>query len=212
MSPDQQQLALMQSIRAKFHAEIQEAAAGSGVPAEFLGALVANETGGNPDAKRFEKGVLASLWEVLQGRAAHFGSIGRDDLYNYISSVTGDQPPLSPSGLQGRISNALQSIDSLATSWGLTQIMGYEAIAFQIETATFQQPLASLNYTCRLLKLMATGKGLNVGKDFGELFDCWNTGRPTAPTADPRYIPNGLLRLSIYQELQEEPPAAGVPA
>jgi len=56
----------MQSIKDKFGAVIDDACKDSSVPPEFLAALIANETGGNPNAKRFERGVLASLWEILQ--------------------------------------------------------------------------------------------------------------------------------------------------
>lgn len=210
--PNLEETALMHSIHTKFAAEIQQAAAGSSVPAEFLAALVANETGGNPQEIRFEKGVLASIWEVLQGRASHFGSLNHDDIFSYVSALMNGsiQPAdVGPAKEWGRqqISQVLLRIDSLATSWGLTQIMGYEAIPFRVDVSTFLNPLASLHYTCRLLSMMATGKGLDLTKDFSELFDCWNTGRPNAPTADPRYIPNGLARMAIYRDVAEEAPA-----
>jgi len=191
-----QEIALMKSIRDKFHVEIQQVAAGSSVPAEFLAALVAGESGGRPDAKRFERGVLASLWEVLQGRAANFGSIGRSDLLTYILPIADPRTPLSQ-----QLTTAMQRLDSLATSWGLTQIMGYEAIPFGVDAGTFTPPLSSLHYTCRMLADFAAHKGLDLTKDFSELLDCWNTGRPHAPTADPAYIPNGLARMAIYRDL-----------
>ena len=58
--------------------------AASSVPASFLGALVANESGGNVLAKRFEPAVLAHLWEVLLGRKAAYGTIGRTDLVAFV--------------------------------------------------------------------------------------------------------------------------------
>jgi len=42
---------------------------------------------------------------------------------------------------------------------------------------------------------------LDLTRDFSQLFDCWNTGRPHAPTADPQYIPNGLRRMELYKAL-----------
>jgi hypothetical protein len=206
----QAEIALMQSIRDKYHNQIAQAAASSSVPGEFLAALVANESGGRPDAKRFERAVLASLWEVLQGRAAHYGSIGRGDLYVYLLPAVGDLEP--PADLRtfvsGNLTTALQRLDSLATSWGLTQIMGYEGIAFDCEPGAFQDPVGALHYTCRMLALESTGRGVDLSKDFSEMFDIWNTGRPHAPTADPQYIPNGLARMNIYRDLQEQAPVA----
>jgi hypothetical protein len=195
------EIELMTRIRDKWGATIADARKNAAIPEAFLAALVANETGGNADAKRFEHGVLAALWEVLQGRKAAYGSIGRDDLFNHIALAVGTQPPLSASGLVGRISNALQFVDGLATSWGLTQVMGYEAIVFGVSFADLQNPVYGLRTSLRMLSQFAERYQLDLGKDFSELLDCWNSGRPHSPTADPQYIPNGLLRMQIYQTL-----------
>jgi hypothetical protein len=189
----------MQSIYDKWHAETDRAIQGTAVPSAFVAGLIANETGGDPTKKRFEKGVLAQLWEVIQERQPHFGSLTADDVNNYcLSWATVHDSECWFSGCK--------ALDALATSWGLTQIMGYEAIALGVPLATLQNPTTSLQVTCTMLKQFAKGAGLDVTKDFSELFDCWNTGRPHAPTADPKYIPNGLARLEIYQGLLEEPP------
>lgn len=203
----QQEIALMQTIRGKWHAEIDQAAALTGVPADFLAALIANESGGNPSAKRFERGVLSSLWEVLQGRSAAFGSIGRADLLAYILPNAGDLiMPADPASFVAlHVATAMQRLDSLATSWGLTQIMGYEAIPFHIEVATLADPGFGLVTSGRMLKDFAARNNLSLTSDYVELFDCWNTGRPHAPTADPQYIPNAVERVALYRELGEEP-------
>jgi hypothetical protein len=187
-------IALMTSIRAKWGAAIEAACAASSVKPEFLAALIANESGGNPDAKRFEKNVLTQLWEVLQGRQAAFGSIGRGDLQTAIAA-----------------SNSLamlSAIDDLATSWGLTQIMGYEVIALGVPITSLQSGAPSLPIACRMLADFAKRFDLDPASNFSELFDCWNTGRPHSPTADPNYIPNGLARAQIYLDLGGTPTAA----
>lgn len=205
----QQEIALMQTIRGKWHAEIDQAAALTGVPADFLAALIANESGGNPSAKRFERGVLASLWEVLQGRSAAFGSIGAQDLRLYI--LSGEMAPVvgGPDNtiayFDAAVHRAMQRLDSLATSWGLTQIMGYEAIPFHVEVATLADPGFGLVASGRMLKDFAARNNLSLTSDYVMLFDCWNTGRPHAPTADPQYIPNAVERVALYRELGEEP-------
>jgi hypothetical protein len=197
---------LMTRIRTNWGAKIAQACAASSVPESFLAALVANETGGDPNAQRVEHGVLVSLWEVLLGRKEAYGSIQRDDLYHHIVTSIGPQPPLTSSGLEGRISHALQFVDGLATSWGLTQVMGYEAIVFGVTFADLQIPLFGLRTTLRMTSQFAERYQLDLAKDFGQLFDCWNSGRPHSPTADPQYIPNGLARKQIYEQL--EPPKA----
>jgi hypothetical protein len=191
---------LMQSIKAKWGAMITAACAMSSVPATFLAALIANESGGNPDAKRFESHVLLALWEVLLGRKTAYGSIGRSGLVGFVS---GASLPVytAPAALPA---DTYQRLDGLATSWGLTQIMGYEVLDPQLNAANLDNlktPPADLVVTLRMVTQTATRDGLDVTKDFSEMFDFWNTGRPHAPTFDPQYIPNGLERMKIYAQI-----------
>jgi hypothetical protein len=194
-----QEIALMQSIRNKYHTEIEQACDGTGIPPEFIAALIANESGGDPTKKRSEKNVLAQLWEVLMGRSAAFGSIGRADIALWL-------PDSSP------FRSNLQTIDDFATSWGLTQIMGYEIIPWGIVIAGLQTVPTSLRYTTKMLLDFAKRDSLSFSLNQSELFDCWNSGRPHAPTADPNYIPNGLARLALYRDLGEEPPDKAISA
>jgi hypothetical protein len=188
------ELELMQSIKAKWNGAITEACSTSSVPAGFLAALIANESGGDVNAKRFEKGVLAALWEVLLGRKAAYGSIGGKDLLQFITQPK-EFPVNTPLAIP---SYTCERLDSLATSWGLTQIMGYEAIAFHSSVTAVKTPETSLVISLQMLAQFAGRFGLDVTKDFSQLFDCWNSGRPHAPTADPQYIPNGLGRMKLW--------------
>ena len=72
-------------IHAKLGATIAAACKMSSAQPDFLAALIANESGGDSNAKRFERGVLDSLWSVLMGRSAHFGSIGLQDISSLMS-------------------------------------------------------------------------------------------------------------------------------
>jgi len=193
---------LMQSIHAKWGSAIAAACAKSSVPPAFLAALVANESGGDPNARRFEKGVLTALWEVVQGRAPAYGSIIRDSILAYLAApFTGVAATPAP-GFRAVISDALQQLDGLANSWGLTQIMGYEAIPFSVKAPALETPELSFLVTLRMLAQFAIRFELNLAGDFSEMFSCWNTGRAHgAPTADPQYIPNGLARMQIYEQL-----------
>lgn len=172
----------MKSIHEKFGTVISSVCGTQNVDPAFVAALTANETGGNPNKTRFEKNVLLQLWEVEMGRKATFGSIGRADL-----AAGGGADPF-------------RFLDNLATSWGLTQIMGYESIPFGVSIAQLQDPAAGLRITCRMLNDFSARFGI-LPKDFSSLFDCWNTGRPHASTADPEYIPNGLRRMSLYAQI-----------
>lgn len=187
---------LMQSIRDKWGSAIDVAARNSTVPAAFLAALIAGESGGNPDAKRFERGVLSSLWEVLQGRASAYGSIARSSVMAFICDPTVVHP-LGPSD----VSTALQLLDGLATSWGLTQIMGYESIPFVIAISDLQAAGSGLRVTCRMLAIFGERFHLDLTKDFDAMLRCWNAGRPHQATYDPNYVPNALARMQIYQQL-----------
>lgn len=203
---DPLEIQLMQTIRTKWGVAIASNA--GAFPQEFLAALVANESGGDATQKRFEPGVLRDLWDVLMSRRAAYGSIGRQDV---LEKIVGDiGMPINHGGTPQWMldfSNGLVVLDSLATSWGLTQIMGYETIPFKVHTASLKNSVG-LHYTGLILAQMATEYGLDLSKDFEKMFDCWNTGRPHAPTADPDYIPNGMARLQLYRDLLEEPPKA----
>jgi hypothetical protein len=183
---------LMQSIKTKWGAVIEAACTASSVPPAFLAALVANESGGNPDAKRFEPGVLAQLFAVMLNRKAFYGSISRDNIIAFGQQVS------STLNMQ-----FIVALDQLSTSWGLVQIMGYEVIALHTNgVAALQSPDSEMGVATRMLADFARRYQLDLAKDFSQMFDCWNTGRPHSPTADPNYIPNGLARMELYKALQ----------
>lgn len=191
---------LMQSIKTKYGDLIAEACSTSSVPAGFLAALIANETGGDSNAKRFEKGVLASLWEVLLGRKAAYGSITTKNLVLYVASLAAT--PINVSATLP--ADAFQRVDALATSWGLTQIMGYHILEGNAAVKTIAglvDPQMHLAMTLRMLAQFAAQFQLDVTKDFEQMFRCWNGGHPTAATFDPEYVPHGLARIAEWTTL-----------
>jgi len=188
---------LMQDIKARFGDTIAAAAGVSSVPAAFLAALIANESGGNINAKRFEPHVLAALWEVLLGRKTAYGSIARSSLVGYVTGIS--VPTINvPANLPA---NAFQRVDALATSWGLTQIMGYHALEFCVTIDTLISPEDSLPVATKMLTGFARSFQLDVTKDFEQMLRCWNGGHPTAQTFDPQYVPNGLERMQLWTSL-----------
>lgn len=199
MTNDSPDLELMRTIRARWHDVIVSAVASTVIPEAFLAALIANETGGKPEAKRFEKNVFASLWDVLVARAVRYGSISESQILKYISSgvtpVSG--PDIFPSDVFHRL-------DELATSWGLTQIMGYHILEWADVPGWYRAvddlsvPESNLKCAVLLLTTFANRFTLDLSKDFEGLLRCWNGGHPTAATFDPNYVPNGLHRMDLY--------------
>ena len=183
-STDQQ---LMQEIKTQWGELLRATAATCSIPESFFAALVANESGGNKDAQRFESGVFAALSAVLEGTKTAYGSLRQSDLL--LFAVPGEE--YLPAALR-----------TLATSYGLVQIMGYEAIAFHLDgVARLQDPQSELPICVKMYAQFAEHFELDLKKDFEQMFDLWNTGRPHAPTFDPKYIPNGLARKALYEGL-----------
>jgi hypothetical protein len=190
---------LMTAIKSGWGSAINNVFRSGGVPDAFLAALIANESGGRNDAKRFEPRVLVEIWEVLLGRKASFGSIGRADLVAYVSGfpATAINPPAALPA------DAFQRADALASSWGLTQIMGYHILDGQ----TFRSlddlkiPERHLFQTLRILGEFAAEFKLDLTQDFEKLFRCWNTGKPDGKTFDPMYASNGLVRMAVWSSL-----------
>lgn len=189
---------LMQSIKTQWGAEIEDACKPSAVPPAFLAALIAGESGGKPDAKRFEPGVLRALWEVLLGRKTAYGSIRRADLVQFVAGLA--SPPVSSP--QSLPADAFQRVDSLATSWGLTQIVGYHILDTLTPPAlTLTNAPYSLEVTIALLERFAKEFAIDERREFDKLFRCWNTGQPDGKTFDPAYVTNGLARMAIWSSL-----------
>lgn len=155
------------------------------VAPEFLAALTANESGGDPDARRFEPGVYKHLMDVFEGRAPAYGSIRKPTLDH---KVAGDPAPADV-------------IRSLATSWGLTQIMGYHMLGRPEPVEKLREPAFHYQMAAKLLREFAAQHHLDLQRDFEALFRCWNTGRPDGRTFDPAYVENGLRRIEVYRQL-----------
>jgi hypothetical protein len=161
MTPDE---TLMSLIRQKWGTMIALAVASSSVPAAFLAALIAGESGGNAEATRYEPEVYKRLavkehaWDV-------------------------------------------QRLTDNSTSWGLTQIMGEN---YPGPPEDLADPQTNLTFAVTMLIRFAREFHLDLRSDFEKLFRCWNTGRDDRPTYDPNYVPNGLRRMQIWNDLQNQ--------
>ena len=159
------------------------ATAATRLPPAFLAALVANESGGRSNASRFEQAVYGALQMVRQGRRPRYGGFIREQLQ--------DKTP--------------GELRALATSWGLTQIMGFNAAARGIAVGFTGESLLDhethLALAVQMLSEFAERFKLDLARDFAALFNTWNTGSPDGRTYDPEYVPRGLRRLELYQDL-----------
>jgi hypothetical protein len=193
---------LIAMIKDRWGGAIAEACKSSSVQPAFLAALIANESAGKADATRFEPTVFEKLKEVLLGTRPHYAPAGikhpltKADLTAYCAPGAAD-------GTREDFSVELQTLHALATSWGLTQIMGWHLVEFQsgFGMSWLATPGGNLSFACRLLAWFAEHYGLDLATGFGDLFTCWNTGGPGNPTYDPQYVPNGLALLAIYEAL-----------
>jgi hypothetical protein len=203
---------LMATIKARWGAAIKEATAASSVQPAFLAALIANESDGKADATRFEPAVFERLKEVLLGspvltgapgqRVAHYAPAGvkhpltKADLSAYCAPGAAD-------GTRDDFAVELQTLHALATSWGLTQIMGWHLVGFQsgMGVSWLATPGGNLQFATRLLAWFAEHYDLDLAAAAGDLFTCWNTGEPNGTIFDPKYVPNGLDRMAIYEAL-----------
>jgi Transglycosylase SLT domain len=184
------EIRLMEHIRHSWGVAIATACHVSSVPEDFLAALVANESGGDPTKSRFEEKVFSEILSVCAGKRSHYGSLGAEVLI-----ATPQQGPLE-------FKPTLKRMVDLATSWGLTQIMGYQVLSFARKLETLSDPQENLTFATVLLAQFANRHQLDLRNEHAELFACWNTGEPDpAKTYDPNYCVRGIARMNLYSEL-----------
>ena len=190
---------------------IRKASELSSVASEFLAALAANESGGNPHMSRFELSVYRHLKAVAAGESPAYGRIRADD----ANAPAQENRPSKTEEFHTRFltqafganngqeiaSLADEALRRLATSWGFTQIMGYHLVARKGSVRDLLEPQFHYRVTLELLSQFADDYQLDLGREFEEMFRCWNTGRPYGKTLDPDYVENGMRRMSLYREL-----------
>jgi len=185
-------VALMAKIRQNFSPFIKTAIEGTPYPESFLAALVANESGGNLAAGRFEPGVFWELSFTFTGKKTAYGSITTDKLKEYLGN--------------GATDKAVNALINLAMSAGPTQIMGYQSLARGYALAELYNLATHFKHAIELLDDFGKRFNLRLSPPaeshdeptYAGYFRCWNTGEPNGKTFDPNYVANGLLRMQIY--------------
>jgi hypothetical protein len=202
---------LVERVSARWHGAIREACHYSSVPPEFLGALVANESGGNPQAVRFEPAVYRHLKAVAEGKRPTYAGLSRRDLDEEVAEMlhpkAGDFHAVFLTGAfrtahaRELAASRDEALRELASSWGLTQIMGYHLVGRSGTVRDLLEPGFHFRLALELLAHFAERYQLDLRREFEEMFRCWNTGQPYGDTFDPHYVERGLRRLRIYRGL-----------
>lgn len=210
---------LMARVEQRCGAVMASRCQASPLPAAFLAALVANESGADPDAARFEPAVYRHLEALAAGFKPVYAGVDAQELDGEVREIgvrkADEFHRRALEALELRIGgNSLQGLKDaalreLATSWGYTQIMGYHMIGRKGTPRDLLDPVRHFRVAMELLSDFAARYHLNLGRDFAELLRCWNTGQPYVPprgvaTTDPSYVAKGLRRMALYARLQGE--------
>jgi len=199
---------LLRRVRARCHAVIAEACRYSSVPTAFLAALVANESGADAKAMRFEPAVYRHLKSLAAGARPTYAGHRREELErevaemlhpksdtfhaHFLSATLGEAPANALAACRD------EALRELATSWGYTQIMGYHLIGRPGTVLDLLEPRFHFRLALELFADFAERFQLDLAREFAEMFRCWNTGQPYGQTTDPRYVEKGLRRMEIY--------------
>ncbi len=206
---------LLERVFESCHRDLLETCALSSVLPEFLAALTANESGGNPNVARFEPAVYRHLKAIAAGLSPAYGGIRAGALDAELSEILHPKAGpfharylTSPFGANHRQEIAALEDDALrelATSWGFTQMMGYHMVGRNGTVRDLLEPQFHYRMALELLAEFAQEYQLDLGHEFEEMFRCWNTGQPYGKTFDPDYVEKGLKRMHLYREVSKVP-------
>lgn len=172
--------ALMLHLYHSLNEEIDEAVEGTEIPPEYLAALISLEShpAGNRDSRRFEPGIYERLLE-LKYSGEPFGYIPRRKVENLND----------------------EKLRELATSYGLTQIMGYHCL----ELGCSIEDLKGEFHLLWAVAYIRDHYGKQVKqKDWDACFRIHNTGRADGTTARKDYVEKGLRRMEYYRKWMDK--------
>lgn len=178
-----QDVALVTRVRALLQPTLDAFAPMSSVPVAFWGALVCGETGQwivhNLDVPSHTD------WNIVDALTQVENSV-REKLWSI------DKPRLDDWIGQGF------TLLELGSSYGLTQIEGYNLADFKHTIAEANDPAMHFTVAAELLARNIEQFGLDPQKDFMELANTWNSGSPTSKTVPPEYAQNVVRRMEIW--------------
>ncbi len=156
--------------------DIWQASYGTDIPEAYLATIISLESypPGNQHSKRFEKHIYQRLLKAKQNRQA-FGNISWTKLRKYNDS----------------------QLRQFATSYGLTQIMGYHCLQIGCSIEELSGPY-HLQWAITWME-KKYGKYARRG-DFQACLRIHNTGRPNGRTYHKNYVQKGLRRIDYYNK------------
>jgi len=180
------EVALVTRVKGLVHMVLDLFSLSNSIPDSFWGALTCGETGAYlwhdlTVPAREEPAVLRHFENVLSGAEEAYGGFKQAEL----SRLSSDQ------------------VKALASSHGLTQVMGYNALSMGFEVSDLDDPHKHFDIAAALMARFCEQFGLDPLKDFEDMATCWNAGHPgpTAHTIPPEYAANVILRMQIWEAL-----------
>jgi hypothetical protein len=169
---------------ANYGAEIDKLADQFDLSPEYLKALIILECSGLQKIKpRFERHIYKRLVNVRSGKLDRFENIKQADLRDASD----------------------EALRNMAHSWGPFQIMGYKCIWLDIQLGDLRGD-QGLYWAVKWIDL-TYGDYIRRGK-YKDAFHIHNTGRPypevgPPKTYDPKYVPNGMMYMKHFAELEK---------
>lgn len=152
-----------------------------GIPEHWVAGLIRVECASmNPRASRFEPHVFRAVMQAKEGK----------------------RNPNFPGFMSGRIKAFIDSTDnqddlkSLATSYGVGQIMGYHYVnKWDMKPKQYTQLSMgdSIRYTMRMM-----ADGMKWAKSYPELLRWWNTGSVNGKTYHAHYVDTASRTAAAY--------------
>lgn len=174
--PENEDDLVMFHLYQTLHKEIEQAVRGTDIDPAYLAALISLESNppGNKKSARFEPHVYTKLI-ALQRNGDSYGSLNR-------RSVLGKSDG---------------EIRALATSYGLTQIMGFHCL----DLGCSPTDLKGSYHLQWAVAWMQNSYGKQAArKDWNACFRMHNTGHPRGSTSRKDYVEKGLIRMNYYNK------------
>ncbi len=185
MRSQAQALQLAKQIRAKAGARLARSCADTIIPVAFLAGLISVENARlieqGRGSTRFEAHVFTALKALRDGARRSYNSITRLDVRDATDAA----------------------LRALATSYGLTQIMGWSMVKMlKGGIADLRDPAKHLDLAVKRL-IICGGRHL-AQKDYASVLRIWNTGSPRGSTHDPDYVQNALAVMRAYERFESQ--------
>lgn len=172
--PRNEEDAIMLRIYHTWNIEIERATLGTDISPNYLAALISLESHppGNASSSRFESSIYKRLLD-LKHDGRRFGIISR----RKVSALNDEE------------------LREMATSYGLTQIMGYHCLYLG---CSIEDLKGEYHLQWAVAWMEQNYRGLPGKRDWEGCFRIHNTGHPAGSPARKDYVERGLIRMDMY--------------